>query len=77
MKAITCDLRIDFDPGALPGSFLVSSRRRRRHLRLHLLRPRPTVPHPDYLVVCFFLDLLVFSLHFLKSNRMDELGRGS
>ena len=34
-------------------------------------------PHPDYLVVCFFLDLLVFSLHFLESNRMDELGRGS
>ena len=34
-------------------------------------------PHPDYLVVCFFLDLLVFSLHFLKSNRMDELGCGS
>jgi len=23
-------------------------------------------PHPDYLVVCFFLDLLVFSLHFLN-----------
>lgn len=31
--------------------------------------------------MCFFLDLLVFNLHFLESNRMDgwrdELGGGS
>lgn len=59
----------------------ISSRRRRRRLRLHLLRPRQLRrawspkhrlgAHPYYLVVCFFLDLLVFSLRFLESNRMD------